>query len=75
MRELRRELGTGFAIVTPGIRPSGESKGDQERVVTPAEAIAAGASHIVVGRPITAAADPAAAARRIVEEMSAVGVP
>ncbi len=72
--ELRRELGAGFAIVTPGIRLAGEKKDDQERVVTPAEAIAAGASHIVVGRPITAAADPAAAARRIVEEMSAVAV-
>ncbi len=74
VRELRRELGAGFAIVSPGIRPSGESKGDQERVVTPAEAIAAGASHIVVGRPITSAADPAAAARRIVEQMAAACV-
>jgi orotidine-5'-phosphate decarboxylase len=71
VREIRRELGAGFAIVTPGIRPAGEAKGDQERVVTPAEAIAAGASHIVVGRPITAAPDPAAAARRIVDEISA----
>ncbi len=70
--EVRRELGAGFAIVTPGIRPTGSDVGDQARVVTPSEAIAAGASHIVVGRPITAAPDPAAAARTIVEEMAGV---
>jgi orotidine-5'-phosphate decarboxylase len=70
--EVRRELGAGFAIVTPGVRPAGSAAGDQARVVTPAEAIAAGATHIVVGRPITAAADPAAAARAIVEEMAGV---
>ena len=70
--EVRRELGAGFAIITPGIRPAGSDVGDQARVVTPAEAIAAGASHIVVGRPITAAANPAAAARAIVEEMAGV---
>jgi orotidine-5'-phosphate decarboxylase len=70
--EVRRELGGGFAIVTPGVRPAGSDAGDQARVVTPAEAIAAGATHIVVGRPITAAADPAAAARAIVEEMAGV---
>ena len=70
VRELRRELGAGFAIVTPGIRPAGDAKGDQERTVTPAEAICAGASHIVVGRPITAASNPSAAARRILAEIS-----
>jgi len=72
--EVRRELGAGFAIVTPGVRPAGSDVGDQARVATPAEAIAAGASHIVVGRPITAAADPAAAARAIVDEMAGVTV-
>jgi len=70
--EVRRELGTGFAIVTPGVRPAGSEVGDQARVVTPAEAIAAGATHIVVGRPITAAPNPQAAARAIVEEMASV---
>jgi orotidine-5'-phosphate decarboxylase len=67
---LRAELGNDFAIVTPGVRPAGTGNGDQVRVVTPAEAIAAGASHIVVGRPITEAADPAAAARAILEQLT-----
>jgi orotidine-5'-phosphate decarboxylase len=67
---LRTELGNGFAIVTPGVRPSGTDHGDQARVVTPAEAIAAGATHIVVGRPISAAADPAAEARAILGQIS-----
>ena len=66
---LRRMLGAGFAIVTPGIRPTGEATGDQTRTATPYEAIAAGASHIVVGRPITGAKDPAHAAREIVCEI------
>jgi orotidine-5'-phosphate decarboxylase len=67
---LRAELGNDFAIVTPGVRPAGSGYGDQVRVVTPAEAIAAGASHIVVGRPITEAADPAAEARAILGQIS-----
>jgi orotidine-5'-phosphate decarboxylase len=66
---LRAELGSNFAIITPGVRPAGSAVGDQVRVVTPAEAIAAGASHIVVGRPITEAADPAAEARAILGQI------
>jgi orotidine-5'-phosphate decarboxylase len=62
---VRSELGHNFAIVTPGVRPAGTAHGDQARVATPAEAIASGATHIVVGRPITEAADPAAEARAI----------
>jgi orotidine-5'-phosphate decarboxylase len=68
--ELRSKLGKHFLIVTPGVRPAGNEHGDQSRVVTPAEAIAAGASYIVVGRPITGAHDPGAAARSILEQMS-----
>jgi orotidine-5'-phosphate decarboxylase len=67
---VRVRLGDQFAIVTPGVRPAGSSIGDQVRVVTPAEAIAAGASHIVVGRPITEAADPSAEARAILSQIS-----
>ena len=67
---VRAELGHNFAIVTPGVRPAGSRHGDQARVATPAEAIAAGASHIVVGRPITEAADPAAEARAILAQIS-----
>jgi orotidine-5'-phosphate decarboxylase len=67
---LRAELGHNFAIVTPGVRPAGSSADDQARVVTPAEAIRSGASHIVVGRPITEAADPAAAARAVLAQIS-----
>jgi orotidine-5'-phosphate decarboxylase len=68
---LRAELGNDFAIVTPGVRPAGTGAGDQVRVVTPAEAIASGASYIVVGRPISDAADPAAEARAILRQISA----
>ena len=68
-RELRRELGEGFAIVTPGVRPAGTAAGDQARVVTPTAAIAAGATHLVVGRPILEATDPAKAAAAIVAEI------
>ncbi|MBL8599488.1 MAG: orotidine-5'-phosphate decarboxylase [Devosia sp.] len=66
---VRTIVGPDMAIVTPGIRPAGSVVGDQKRVMGPAAALAAGASHLVVGRPITAAADPAAAARAILAEM------
>ena len=68
-RELRRELGGDFAIVTPGVRPTGTAAGDQDRVLTPKDAIAAGATYLVVGRPILEAADPAKAAEAIVNEI------
>ncbi len=71
---LRAELGNDFAIVTPGVRPAGAAHDDQARVVTPAEAIGAGATHIVVGRPITEASDPAKEARAILAEISACAV-
>jgi orotidine-5'-phosphate decarboxylase len=67
---LREEFGRDLTIVTPGVRPAGSGHDDQIRVVTPAEAIAAGASHIVVGRPITEAQDPAAEARAILAQIS-----
>jgi len=67
---LRRERGDDFCLVTPGIRMSGERGGDQRRVVTPAEAVAKGADYLVVGRSITAAADPSAALQRVLEELN-----
>lgn len=70
VRMLRDKIGSEFLAVTPGVRPAGTHHGDQARVVTPAQAISAGASHIVVGRPITGAADPARAAREILDQMS-----
>ncbi|MRR10869.1 orotidine-5'-phosphate decarboxylase, partial [bacterium] len=67
---LRRELGPEFVILTPGIRPAGGEAGDQKRFLTPAEAIRLGADYLVVGRPITAAQDPAAAAAAIMKEIA-----
>jgi orotidine-5'-phosphate decarboxylase len=66
---LRKLLGEGFAIVTPGIRPAGAEVHDQQRTASPTEAIRNGASHIVVGRPITHAANPAQAAQAVISEM------
>jgi orotidine-5'-phosphate decarboxylase len=66
---VRKTLGPELIIVNPGIRPAGSAKDDQERTATPAAAIRAGASYIVVGRPITKADDPARAAREVVLEM------
>ena len=62
-------------IVTPGVRPAGSALGDQKRVATPASALSAGADHIVVGRPIWAADDPAGAARRVQQEISDLSAP
>lgn len=66
---VRKIVGPDMAIVTPGIRPAGSDKGDQKRVMTPADALAAGSSHLVVARPIVKAADPRAAALAILDEM------
>jgi orotidine-5'-phosphate decarboxylase len=71
IRLIRETVGKGFLIVTPGIRPTWAGTEDQRRVMTPSEAVAAGADYLVAGRPIIAAKDPADAARRIVEEMAA----
>ena len=62
---LRADLGADFRLVTPGIRPAGAEAGDQRRVMTPAEALRAGSTDLVIGRPITAAADPLAALKQI----------
>lgn len=69
IREIRAACGENFLIVTPGVRPSWAATGDQKRIMTPREAIEAGADYIVVGRPILAAPDPAEAADRIIQEM------
>ncbi|MDO8589447.1 MAG: orotidine-5'-phosphate decarboxylase [Armatimonadota bacterium] len=69
---IRDACGSGFLIVTPGVRPAGAAIGDQKRVMTPGEAIRHGADYIVVGRAITASDDPVAAARAIGEEIETV---
>jgi len=68
---VREILGGDMAIVTPGIRPAGAEKGDQKRVMTPADALRAGATHLVVARPIIGAPDRRAAAQAILDEMRA----
>jgi len=67
---LRPQIGAQMLLVTPGIRPAGVAAGDQKRIMTPANAIAAGADYLVVGRPVVAAADPQAAAAAIVAEIA-----
>ena len=69
---LRRECGMGFRLVTPGIRPAHDAKGDQQRVMTPATAVAAGADYLVIGRPVTQAPDPVAALDAINLEIARV---
>lgn len=66
---VRAALGSDFRLVTPGVRPAGASVGDQKRVMTPAEAVAAGADYLVIGRPITAAPDPLVALAGIEDEL------
>jgi orotidine-5'-phosphate decarboxylase len=68
---VRETIGQSLKIVTPGVRPAGSASGDQKRVMTPGEAIRAGADHLVVGRPITQAMDPVAAAKAVADEISA----
>ena len=67
---LRAEIGETFALVVPGVRPDWAGADDQKRVMTPGEAVAAGADHLVIGRPITRAEDPVGAARRIADEIA-----
>jgi len=66
---IREACGEDFIIITPGVRPAFASMDDQKRVTTPADAISAGADYLVIGRPISAAADPVAAAQLILDEM------
>jgi orotidine-5'-phosphate decarboxylase len=67
--DLRKKIGS-MLLVTPGIRPAGDAAGDQKRIVTPKDAIQAGADHLVVGRPVLGARDPKAAAEAIVAEIA-----
>lgn len=68
--DIRTHIGQGLTLVTPGIRPAQSAKGDQKRIMTPAEALKAGADHLVIGRPVTAAPDPVAAAIAIQQEIA-----
>jgi orotidine-5'-phosphate decarboxylase len=69
IRPLRERFGSHFTIITPGVRPAGADRGDQKRVMTPAEALKAGSDYLVIGRSITATADPVAALNGIEAEM------
>ncbi|MGL6176956.1 MAG: orotidine-5'-phosphate decarboxylase, partial [Vibrionaceae bacterium] len=66
---LKAELGAAFSLVVPGIRPLGDESGDQRRIMTPAQAKMAGADHLVIGRPITQAADPAKKLQEIYQSL------
>jgi len=74
IRDIRGACGERFLIVTPGVRSADAELGDQKRVMTPGEAVRAGADYVVIGRPILAAADPVEAARKIAEECDRVSV-
>ncbi|MFY8113909.1 MAG: orotidine-5'-phosphate decarboxylase [Rhabdaerophilum sp.] len=67
---VRAAVGPDLLLVTPGIRPAGDVVGDQKRIMTPQDAIRAGADHLVIGRPITASADPAGALARILDDLA-----
>ena len=69
IERLRGACGSDFALMVPGIRPAGSEQGDQKRVMTPKEALSAGATHLVIGRPITSAPDPAKAAADILADL------
>ena len=69
---LRKACGNDFVLMVPGIRPTGSASADQKRVMTPKDAVRLGANHLVIGRPITEAADPAAAAQEIARELEAL---
>ena len=73
LERLREAVSPAFLAVTPGVRPAGADADDQKRVATPAAAIAAGATHLVVGRPVTAAEDPRAALEAIEAELAQAG--
>jgi orotidine-5'-phosphate decarboxylase len=75
LRAIRQTCGPRFLTIVPGIRPASAARGDQARVATPTQAIRAGADYLVVGRPITAARDPRAAAEAILQELSAAAAP
>lgn len=70
--DLKQRLGAGFRLITPGVRPAGAAQDDQRRVMTPAQAVAAGAHYLVVGRPITQAADPIVVLQAIQTEIDPV---
>lgn len=74
IRDVKKAVGDDMIIVTPGIRPAGEARADQKRIATPAEAVKAGADYLVIGRPITQAADPRAAAERILKEIKSAAL-
>lgn len=71
IKSLRDTLGPDFILMVPGIRPAGADAGDQKRIMTPAEAVSLGATHLVIGRPITQAADPVKAAKDILDSIAA----
>jgi orotidine-5'-phosphate decarboxylase len=73
VRSIKNLCGKDFIVATPGIRPRGEKKGDQKRTATPAQALSAGSDILIIGRPITQAADPRSATLRIIKEIESAG--